>query len=92
MSSWMETLGEKGAAEVRNAREITGTAAPQPQGLGVHFQGTQHPQPPAKPSRFPSARIRPFTMYHHGKPLARPSEVIQTHFVAMLECTNQELF
>lgn len=32
------------------------------------------------------------TVYCYGKPLARPCEVIQTRFVAMLECTNQELF
>lgn len=49
-------------------------------------QEHQHPQPPVKRRRFPAARVRSFlTVRCYGKPLARPCEVIQTHFVAMLE-------
>lgn len=61
-------------------------------GTQVHSRGAQHPQPPAKPSSCLPGSGPSLTVLGCGKPLARLCEVIQARFVAMLECTNQELF
>jgi len=92
-SSWVETLEEKGAAEFRNTGKITGAAAPWPQRWGstpevLSILSLQQSQGGSQLLGSGPA----LTVDCDGKPPARPCEVTQTHFVAMLECTNQELF
>lgn len=93
MPSWMETLGKKAAAEVRNVGEITGTATSRPQrsGSAPEVLSVLSPQQSQGGSHLRGSGPS-LTVYCYGKPLAGPCEVIQTRFVAMLECTNQEFF
>lgn len=84
MSTRMETLEEKGAAEVRN----TGTEVTQPQ-----LPRCSASSAPSKTKVVPICQDQALhELCSYGKPLAGPCEVIQARFVAMLECANQELF